>query len=289
MKTGPFPAVLHGTRKLVKYKVPFWDRTLLSSYYKVLSVFSVAASFIFLVYEIPEHAQMRVGIGMITVFAAIYILMWALANHKKSITLNINGSTLEICAGDLFACDGFKVIAFNEFFDTQVDDVLISSRSLNGRYILEQVADVPGLDARIASDPHLRNCALGAMVRPVGKQTRYALGTIFKNGEYFLTAFSRFDPYNRAYLEMNDYINCLMNFWNECDVHYAGQPVSMALMGAGLTRFRGNECITEQELLEAMIWTFKASKIRFSPPSKARIVLTGDLLRKVNLYSLKGC
>lgn len=271
----------------MKPKVSLLDKTLLSNYYNVLSVISVIASFIFLVWDIPQYAKVPLGIGMAVLFAAIYIIMWIAANTKKKTTLCINHSTVEICEGDLFASDGFKVIAFNEYFDTQVDDVVISSRSLNGQYIRTIVSDVQKLDADMASDQHLRDCMLEETDRPVGKKIKYVLGTIYKNDDYFLTAFSRFDHSNRAYLDINDYINCLMNFWNECDIHYAGQSVSMTLLGSGITRFRGNENITEQELLELIIWTFMMSKIRFQDPFRVRILLTKELLGKINLYILK--
>ena len=253
----------------------------------VLSVLNVIASFVFLVCDIPDSAKFPVGIGMIAAFSAIYIIMWNTANHKEKITLNINGSVLEICEGDLFACEGFKVIAFNEYFDTQVDDFIVSSRSLNGQYLMENVEDIQELDSRMAADQHLQSCILESTDRSSGKKIRYRLGSIFKNGSYFLTAFSRFDANNRAHLTMNDYINCLMNFWSECDILYVGQSVSMPLLGPGITRFQGYENVTEQDLLELMIWSFKTSKIRFQQPSKVTIVLTGKLLSKINLYELK--
>ena len=271
----------------MKWKVLPWDRTLLISYYHILSVLSVIASFVFLVCDIPDSAKFPVGIGMIAAFSAIYIIMWNAANHKEKITLNINDSLLEICEGDLFACEGFKVIAFNEYFDTQVDDIIISSRSLNGRYLLEYVEDIRELDSRIVADRHLQNRILETTDRSSGKKIRYMLGSIFKNDSYFLTAFSRSDANNRAHLTMNDYISCLMNFWSECDIFYVGQSVSMPLLGSGITRFQGYEDVTEQELLELMIWSFKMSKLRFQHPSKVKIVLTRNLLSKINLYELK--
>ena len=102
----------------------------------------------------------------------------------------------------------------------------------------------------------------------------------YKERRLFLLAFSRFDETNRAFLEINDYIDCLMNMWNECDIHYGGGTVVLPLLGAGITRFRGYENITEQELLEIIIWTFKTSRIRFQYPAKAKVVLTEDSLKK---------
>ena len=57
----------------------------------------------------------------------------------------------------------------------------------------------------------------------------------------------------------------------------------MALPGTGITRFRGYENVSEQELLELLIWTFQTSKVRLN----LKIVLTEALLEKVNLCQLK--
>ena len=37
----------------------------------------------------------------------------------------------------------------------------------------------------------------------------------------------------------------------------------MPLLGSGITRFHGYEEITDQEILEIILWTFKVSKIKF--------------------------
>jgi len=102
-----------------------------------------------------------------------------------------------------------------------------------------------------------------------------------------LTALSRFDENNKAYLEINDYINCLLNFWNEVDRVYAGRTVALPILGSGITRFKGYESITDQELLELIIWTFKVSRIKFTYPSKAKIVVYEKKSERINLLRLK--
>ena len=47
----------------------------------------------------------------------------------------INGMDIDIVVGDLFVTDGVKVIPFDEYFDIQVDDKVISRNSLNGIFI----------------------------------------------------------------------------------------------------------------------------------------------------------
>ncbi|HGY9292822.1 TPA: macro domain-containing protein, partial [Escherichia coli] len=74
------------------------------------------------------------------------------SNNLSEINLDVEGSIVTVKAGDLFRQDGFKVIAFNEYFDTQVDDVIISHNSLNGLYIDNYLAgSVSDLDHRISN------------------------------------------------------------------------------------------------------------------------------------------
>lgn len=106
-------------------------------------------------------------------------------------------------------------------------------------------------------------------------------------GNYLLVAFSHFDKDNKAYLEINDYISCLLNFWNEVDRVYAGKTVVLPLLGLGITRFKGYDGISDQELLKLIIWTFKVSRIKFTYPAKAKIVIFDRKKDKINLLSLK--
>lgn len=61
------------------------------------------------------------------------------AYQHRSYKTKINGKLVTIKVGDLFAESGWKVIPFNEFFDTQVDDVIIAHSSLNGIMIDEHI------------------------------------------------------------------------------------------------------------------------------------------------------
>ncbi|KAB1438693.1 hypothetical protein F7O84_14305 [Candidatus Galacturonibacter soehngenii] len=107
------------------------------------------------------------------------------------------------------------------------------------------------------------------------------------DGDYIFTAFTKFDDDNRAYLYMNDYVNFLLSFWNEIDIIYSGRSVVIPLFGSGITRFKEYDTITEQELLELLIWSFKISKIKFKYPSKATIVMHKNLFDKINFTKLK--
>lgn len=86
---------------------------------------------------------------------------------------------------------------------------------------------------------------------------------------------------------MQDYIDFLMNFWEEIDRVYAGKSISIPLLGGGITRFKENISISDQEFLEILIWSFKISRIKIKYPSKIYIIIYKDNIDKINFYKLK--
>lgn len=279
-----------------------WDRKLRREYYKILSVISV----IFTLLSVKPVEENFAGLGAddksrkifliiyVLFLTAAYIILWISANWKREIKLNINGNTVEIRKGDIFEepVSVWKVINANEYFDTELGgkESPVSPSSLQGQYlkrfygteteeldecICEQLSSVPGKKKSR---------------RKRGKETGYPLGTIFcdtKNGSrYLLTAFSRMDGDNRAYLSMKDYINFLMNFWEEIDKVYDGHSVAISLFGTGIARlWRDN--ITHQELLELILWSFRNSHISLAYGAQIKILLYGDAAEKVKLYGLE--
>jgi len=208
----------------------------------------------------------------------------------RSIRLKINSSEVEVYFGDIFEdAAELKAISFNEYFDTQVDNKIISKQSLHGQFIEKYYAgQVDVLDDIIAADEHLKEMIAGEnTTRPAGKKTKYKLGTVCMAKEYLLIALSRFDANNKAFLEISDYVSCLLTFWNEVDRVYAGRTLSLPVLGSGITRFKNYENISDQELLELIIWTFKLSRIKFTYPSKVKIVVWEKKSEKINLQKLK--
>jgi len=270
----------------MKLKVRFYDKKLLQNYLVVLSAVSVLSSFFYIVVEIPANHKISVGMGIALILFIIFIIEWMIANFQDKTTLCINNSTLIVKIGDIFKEKNLKVIAFNEYFDTQVDNKIIADNTLNGIYIKSKIDDISKLDYVIDNDIHLNSKVVqNNDSRSNGKKKKYELGTIFQNDDYLLTAFSKFDNDNRAYLSMNDYVNFLLNFWNEIDIIYAGRSVSIPLLGSGITRFQ--DTISEQESLELLIWSFKISRIKFTYPSMVSIIIHESKRDKINFFKLK--
>ena len=269
-------------------KVSFFNQKLLKLYGNVIAILSTIISFIQIFYEIPNNFKVRIIAVIIFVFLliSIYIATFIYANKKKSVKLEVNKTTINVTIGDIFNQDGLKIIPFNEYFDTLVDDKLISSNTLNGKYLSEYVENRDELDKKISSEKRLRKLQiLIDNKRENGKKIKYPLGTIYKNEDYLLLAFSRFDPDNRAFLNKEDIIKCLLNMWNEIDILYSGYSINIPLLGTGITRFHGVE-LSEQELLEILLVSFKMSGLTLTKNANINIIVYKDSIDNINFFKL---
>lgn len=272
-------------------KVRFFDKKVLKKFYEILGGISIVSSIIFLFIDIKTCYKFPIAIMFLVLLITIYVGIWIYSNVRSNIHLKINNSLIEVKFGDIFTEHAvLKVIAFNEYFDTLVDNKIIAESTLNGKYINKFFKNnIDELNDIISADAHLKDSIIAENnLRSAGKKIRYKLGTICNVDDYLITALTRFDADNKAYLEINEYINCLLNFWNEVDRIYAGRTIALPVLGSGITRFKGYDNITDQELLELIIWTFKVSRIKFTYPSKVKIVVYGDKSNKINLLELKG-
>lgn len=271
----------------MKIKVNLFDKTLFKNYLALLTKLTVLITYAFIIIEIPIKYKVPVGICLALLLLIIYIIMWLIANFQDKATLNINNSIMITKTGDIFEEDGLKVIAFNEYFDTLVDNMIIAERSLNGIYIKSKINDIEELNRQMSNNTHLSENIIAINPnRLYGKKTKYKLGTIYQQDDYLLTAFAKFDDDNRAYLSMNDFVNFLLNFWNEIDKIYGGRSISIPLLGSGITRLKEYNAISEQELLELLIWSFKISRIKFTYPSIVSIIIDKSKKDKINFYKL---
>ena len=199
-----------------------------------------------------------------------------LSSRQK--VLKIRGIKVTIKKGDIFQSQGWKLIPFNEFYDTEVNDVVIARNSLNGKYILEYVSDVTDLKERISQEKDLRI---------VGKRTTngvsFPLGHIIGYKDYMLLAFSHFKN-NQAKLSHMEYELCLRNMWHEISRVYANKPISIPLLGSGITRFEDISEVNETYLLQSILLSLKNSTAQINQP--ITIILTKDTINRINLYDL---
>jgi len=222
-----------------------------------------------------------IGIYVVTIIAT-YLVISCLT--RKGIKIKINGITVAIKQGDLFEAEGWKVIPFKEYFDTDADDITISKSSLNGKFLLNNVNDLKKIKKVITAD-NISSLSQPPAVASVGKQA-YTLGTIKRYDEYLLLAFAHFNDQKMAHLNQNDYELCLRNMWKEICRTYANKPVNLPLLGADITRFDDLQEKSKFNLLKCMLCTLKTSGQNINQP--ITILLTKEVMREINIYELKG-
>lgn len=274
-------------------KVKLFDEGVRNRFWQYFSIISGIISFVLLFNFIPRQYVEYLsyfGIVIFGVLIIIYLSIWYRANIVIDINLEIDGSFVNIKSGDLFTEEGLKAIAFNEYFDTIVDDKIISSNSLNGIFInnyfknnvseLDSIIDNYILEDDIIDDHVIRLQG--------GKTKRTRLSTIVVINDFLLTAFSKFDRHDRAILTMPEYIEFLINFWDRVNRIYAQRNISVPIFGSGITRIKEHKNIGDEELLKIMIWTFKLSEMKFKYPAKLTIVIHKEKIKQINLFNLQS-
>ncbi len=271
-------------------KVDLFDKRIIKQFLAYISGISVALSLILIFIEIPKEIKLTLGCIFSIILLIIYIVLWLRSNNLEQVNLNIEGSDVTVEKRDIFEQPGFKVIAFNEYFDTQVDDKIISRQSLNGIFITEHLGTpVAELDKHIENYPFEDDEKLGEnTARKTGKKIQFNIGTICVYNDYLLTAFSKFDEKNRAWLTMPEYLGFLINFWDRVNRVYAQKSVSVPIFGSGITRIKEHKNISDEDLLKIMLWTFRISEMRFKYPAKLTIVIHAGKMDTINLLDIKS-
>lgn len=275
---------------LASIKVHFFDKRIVEIFLKFTSTIAVFTSLLVLFVDIPHEYKTIYGWLFLGLLTLIYFFIFIWANKLKKIDINVEGSHVTIKEGDLFNQDGFKVIAFNEYFDTQVDNKIIAKASLNGVFLNNYLnINVTELDSYIENYNFDESDIKGSnLEREAGKKKLYQIGTICVYNDFLLTAFAKFDENNKATLTMPEYLEFLINFWDKVNNVYALESVSVPIFGSGITRIKGHKNINDEDLLKIMLWTFRISEMKFKYPAQLTIVVHKDKINKINLLDIKS-
>lgn len=191
---------------------------------------------------------------------------------RRWTTIRGENYSIRVEYGDIFKKRNCKrVINFDECFTTQVGDKTadIDPKSICGQYLTAH----PDLDIQKLIDD--------ANIKPVRskskyqQRTRYNSGTIVPNGDDLLMAFAKLDKQGKGrFFSRDEYLLCLDLLWKELENHYSEKDVCVPILGAGTTSFDGGlgASISQQHLLDMMIWSYKLSSHKIKSPHKLNIV-----------------
>ncbi len=197
----------------------------------------------------------------ITLLVAIVIIstIYALCSirKKKKISLKISENTdVNVYYDDLFQSNKIIVIPVNDYFDTIVDDKIVSSNTLHGKFIQKYFLNNEKqlkllIDKSLSKIPPLEiNKA-----RTRGNKKRYELGTVaiveVNEKIFYLFAFTKFNQNNRATITKSQYLKVITRLFEFIEQNSQGFKVNLPLIGAGHS---GVE-LSKQKLLDFLLFS----------------------------------
>lgn len=206
---------------------------------------------------------------------------------RQSVIIKKDNMKIIVEYGDLFRKDGCKkVIDFDECFTTVVGErpEEVKRGSVCGQYLIRYPIDDNEMDRLLKE----------AKVEPekekslFNNKSKYKQGKLIPRGEseYLLMSFASLNEVGRGEICYDEYISCLNLLWKEIDVYYGQKDVCIPILGSGKVRFKDIE-LTQQELLDIIISSYKLSRYKLKLPNCLHIVCKkreGFSLRKIDEF-----
>lgn len=205
----------------------------------------------------------------------VCVIVFTLANvvynvylmNRKRVFIHGKNYSIQIEYGDLFKVKGGKVIIdFDECYTTNKSYAPegIKPDSVCGQYLSKNpISNIEKLISTAGVSP-----AKGKSEYK-GKP-KYESGTIVPNGDYFLMAFAKLDKDGRGVLTYDQYIESLNMLWQQIDLYHGTSDVYMPILGSRIVRF--DKELTQQELLDIIIGSYRLSSKKLREPCKLHIV-----------------
>lgn len=159
--------------------------------------------------------------------------------------------------GDVLKEKGIIVIPVNNYFDTIVDDVIISKKSVHGQFVLQYLAenpDVKQLNTLISDDLKKRYHRSTPTNRAIGNTASWVLGSCadieWKGNIYVLFTFTNFDNELPCKLRPAHVPNVLSKLTKHLSEIATDKPIYMPLFGTGLSRL-----VKSHKLHYCSFWT----------------------------------
>lgn len=217
--------------------------------------------------------EINIILSRILVFLAVFVLsaiINALYLHRrKSIYIKGHNYSIQIEYGDLLKMGNCrKVITFDECFTTTVGNSPsnIKPTSICGQYLEKNpISNMQDLIDKANLKPLKSKSAYQ-------NKTRYESGRLVPNHDFLLMAFAKLNKDGIGnFPSQDEFLVCLSILWTEIDKHYGQKDVCIPILGSGLTRI-GDSSLTQQELLDIIIGSYRLSTHKIKSPYHLRII-----------------
>ena len=194
-----------------------------------------------------------------------------------------NDTKIVVKFGNLFAEEGWKAIGVNDFFDSIVDEDLVSSQSLHG-YVLKTYwhENRSDWDKQISSSLRLRQGVRES--RSKGNRLRYQIGTTgracTKDQKFLFVALGKTDTTdNVTSANAELLIKAVRGMISEARAACSLEPLVIPLMGSGLARVGIKNSVLLDLIVTAVLEESRNGRVT----NEIKIVLPEDKSHHINL------
>lgn len=268
--------------KNLSIKILFKNLIFILGFTATVASFFLTISNPFLNSSQNEKLIIYIGFLAINFFIALK-LSWP----KTKLTIKVNNKVkINIFYGDLFQQKDNIVIPVNEYFDTIVNESIISSRTIHGQFVRNIFGgNEKELDGKIKKELKDKQIISVNNHRPIGRIEKYQLGTVISvpknNQSFFLVAVSRFNEFNKAECFNLEYQNVIHSLLDYLHINSQGKEVSIPLIGSGQSGINMNK----QKLLEYLIFSIQFHD-NLTLSGNLNIILHKSLKNDINLNNV---
>jgi hypothetical protein len=195
-------------------------------------------------------------------------------------------TVIEVVFGDLFAQDGIRAIAVNEFFDSKLGKP-VSDKSIHGIFLQKCFGGYQeSFDKQV--DEQLRDVPSSEVDKIDGKTKCYPIGStaliVVNQDRYVAFAFAKTDPKTcKAYTDVTLMWVALHKLWGRVRVESGGHAINLPLVGSGLSGLG----LPTRDLLNLIILSAITETKSQEVTQRIRIVLHRDRFDHLDLRDVR--
>lgn len=233
-------------------------------------------------YTIRQGIYILFGLCLLSAVIASYQ-----AADRTNLKLDLTpiDTAIEISFGDLFQATGAKVVAVNEYFDSELGPRVARS-SLHGQ-VIQRYFEGQSSEFETAVDRSLDTEGAEDVSRPGNRTKSYPIGTtaVVESSEqkFFLPALTKTDPQtNKARCNLSMFTKAMSGLWETVRNQAQGEPVTIPLLGSGQAQVG----LPPQQLLQLIVMTIVEASRTTKITGKINIVLPHDCIDKIDLAAI---
>jgi len=230
----------------------------------------------------------RLPLASAIIISVVYGLNKVWKPSRIEIPIANCNTIIEVVFGDLFAQEGLRAIAVNEFFDSKLGKP-VSDKSIHGIFLQKCFGGhQEPFDKQV--DDELKNVEDTTVVaeKVEGKTKRFEIGTTAlltaNQDRYIAFAFAKTEPATcKAYSDVTMMWVALNQLWRRVRVEAGGHAINLPLVGGGLSGLG----LPTRDLLNLIILSAITETKAREITQRIRIVLHRDRFEHLDLREVK--